>query len=196
MNNQVAIRPNGGAVIAAAKMPDDPMNVYPKWYRYLLGSYPNSQTSSNQTMAMLHQFKEYDPDLLFQAAGEFVAKDERRTKSGQRVFSLPIPTEFRDTVEGILARREEQARAEEQARVFEQGSLRARRNELLELWYAGDVGDKALLGLAEQMERAGLEYAAASLRAKTRPSPERPDYAEFVVRYAEQLCGAAAKSGV
>ncbi len=166
MNNQVATRPNGGAVIAAAKMPDDPMSAYPKWYRYLLGSYPNSQTSSNQTMAMLHQFKEYDPDLLFQAASEFVAKDDRRTKSGQRVFSLPIPTEFRDTVEGILARREEQARAEEQAMEFEQGSLRARRHELLELWYAGEVDDEALLDLADEMEHAGLEFAAANLRGK------------------------------
>lgn len=186
MNNQVAVRPNGGA-IAAAKMPEDPMNAYPKWYRYLLGSYPNSQTSSNQTMAMLHQFKEYDLDLLFEAAGEFVATDERRTKAGQRVFSLPIPTEFRDTVEGILARREEQTRAEEQARAFEQGSLRARRHELIELWYAHEVEDGALLSLADEMDRAGLEHAAASLRARLRPAPDRPDYAEFVARYANEV---------
>lgn len=64
----------------------------------------------------------------------------------------------------------------------------------LELWYAGDAGDEALLGLAEQMEQAGLGYAAASLKAKACPVVERPGYAEFVARYAERLHGAAANN--
>lgn len=187
---QVILRPANGMKISAP----NPMDIYPEWYQYLLGSYPNSQTSTIQTKAMLHQFRNHDLELMFDAAAEFVATDNRRTKDGQRVFSLPIPTELRSVVERIVARREDEVRQAEQEKVLFRAELRRQRDELLSSWYAGDVGDDALLVLAEEMEQAGMEYAAASLRAKTKPAPERPDYAVFVARYGEKLCGAAANN--
>lgn len=180
---QIALRPKNGQVTISG----DPLDIYPEWYKYLLGCYPNSQTSSIQTKAMLHQFKDCDPALLFDAAAEFVRTDSRRTRDGQRVFSMPIPTEFWDVVERIKSRREDAIRMAEQERILNQGELRRRRDEILQSWYAGDVGNEALLGLAGEMERSGLEYAAASLKAKASPVVDRPGYAEFVAGYAERL---------
>lgn len=188
---QVALRPKNGHVTISG---NDPLDIYPDWYKYLLGSYPNSQTSSIQTKAMLHQFKDCDPALLFDAAAEFVRTDSRRTRDGQRVFSMPIPTEFWDVVERIKSRREDVARMAEQERIMNRATLRVRRDELLQAWYVGEASDGDLLALAGEMEQVGLEYAAASLRAKARPVVERPGYTEFVAGYVERLRVATANN--
>lgn len=181
---QVALRPTTNGVAIPAR---NPIDIYPEWYQYLLGSYPNSQTSSIQTKAMLHQFRDREPGLMLEAVAEFVATDKRRTRDGQRVFSMPIPTELRDVLDRIQARREGEARMAEQERMLARPALRVRRDVMLQSWYAGDVDNEALLSLVREMEQAGMEHAAACLRTRLRPAPDRPDYAEFVARYAREL---------
>ena len=156
------------------------------WMGYLVASFPNAKTHETTYDVLEDQFQDVPAEVMFEAARRYV-------REGSKWF--PSVFELRPFVERVQTDAETaQVDAAWQATVGGWSKLRARRNDLLELWYAGDVGDQALLGLAEQMEQAGLGYAAASLRAKTRPSPERPDYAEFVVRYVEQLCGAAANN--
>lgn len=178
--NHVATMANGSAISQVR-----PEGKVPQWLAYLVAAYPTAKNSPMTYVVLTDQFFGVPGEVLYEAARLYV-------REGSKWF--PSAFELRPFVERVQAEAEiAQVAAAWQAAVDGWAKLRARRNDLLELWYAGDVGDEALLGLAGEMEQAGLGYAAASLRAKVRPSPERPDYAEFVVRYAEQLCGAAAK---
>ena len=162
MNQHLTIRQNG----PVTKPSQNPMDAYPKWYKYLLGCYPNSQTSTLQTVAMIDTFRGEDEEILYEASREFVATDDRRTSKGERVFSMPIPVELRDVVNLIKSRRE----AEEQVRAYliqeRRNRLRRQRTAIQEAWYRGRVSDQGLLMMANKLEAAGLLSAAANLRGK------------------------------
>lgn len=145
-------------------------NVLPPWYTYLVGSYPNSATSTAQTAAMLDQFRDYAPALLYEAAREFVATDERHTSKGDRVFTMPIAPEFREVVQRLIMRKAQEAQAVQVTAFGHTFNacqvLRAQRVQILDAWYAGAIEAHEVSRFADQMDRAGMPAAAASVRRR------------------------------
>lgn len=180
--NAVTVARNG-QVVTATKRAELMREV--GWMGYLVASFPASKAAPATYRVLEDQFQDEASDLLFEAARLYVREGGKW---------LPSAFEFRPFVERVRGTVEDARMAAAwQATVNSWPHLRARRTELLEQWYAGEASDSDLLAMADELQDAGLVSAAASLRAKTKPAPERPDYAEFVARYAEKLCGAAAK---
>lgn len=156
------------------------------WMGYLVASYPSAKTHEFTHDVLQDQFQGISNDILFEAARLYV-------REGSKWF--PSAFEFRPFVERVQAEAEiAQVAAAWKAVVAKRAMLRARRDDLLRAWYDGEASNGDLLALAGEMEQVGLEYAAASLRAKVRPVVARPGYAEFVAGYAEQLRDAAASN--
>lgn len=182
MNAVMTVTKNGH-VAAATKRTELMREV--GWMGYLVASFPASKAAPATYRVLEDQFQDEASDVLFEAARLYVREGGKW---------LPSAFEFRPFVERVRSTVEDaQIAAAWQATVNSWPHLRARRTALLEQWYAGEASDSDVLALADELQTAGLVSAAASLRAKVRPSPERPDYAELVVRYAEHLQDAAAK---
>lgn len=160
--NQLAV--TNGKRIAPHQAQANPLDGLPRWLAYLVSAYPQTKISDHVLMVMEDQFGDFDDVLLFEAAREFVRSDRRNWKG------FPTAPEFREVAERLQARREEREQerliAEWQERVKLHNRLRGQRTVILRAWYRGRVGDRVLLAMANKLDAAGLECAAASLRSK------------------------------
>lgn len=180
--NHLATTMTNGSAIGQVR----PEGKVPQWLAYLVAAYPTAKNSPMTYVVLTDQFQGVPGEVLYEAARLYV-------REGSKWF--PSAFEVRPFVERVQAEAEiAQVAAAWKAVVANRARLRARRDELIQAWYDGEASDGALLALAGEMEQAGLEYAAASLKAKASPVVDRPGYAEFVAGYAERLRGAAANN--
>lgn len=164
MNQQLAVRATNGRAMGNAAAVNNPLAGIPDWLQYLIGAYPTSKTTPGQLAVMEDLFTPFDPGLLYEAARAFVWNDQREIRN------FPTAPDFRPTVERVQARHDEQVQAQA-ATAFSDWFdgcqvLRVRRLDVLEDWYAGAVDSLAVSRLADEMERAGMGCAAASLRRR------------------------------
>lgn len=109
----------------------DPLAALPSWLRYLVGAFPAAKVASTTYPVYEDQFSDTDPALMLQAI--------RQAIKGHRFTNFPTIAELRRMVDAL----EYEAAVSNRPTV----NLQARRQELLEAAYQGEIDPAAWLDL-------------------------------------------------
>lgn len=118
MTNGLAVRPQ------TAVQPGAPASKTPRWLQYLAAAYPNAQVTAMTYLVYEDQFVDVDQGIMYQVA--------RAVVKSHKFASFPTLAELHQELEYHQRR----AALENRRSV---GDLAARRHELLERAYRGDV---------------------------------------------------------